>query len=93
VALAQEGGHHGQQQQAQQPGLEGHQPAGQQHERHGILALGQHLAHEHGAREGLAAGPLQLVVERTVFELVEVELGGMLHETDGRLVGEQVAEQ
>ena len=93
VRLAQEGGHHGQQQQPQQPRLEGHQPAGQQHERHGVLALGQHLAHEHGAREGLAAGALQLVVEGAVLELVEVELGRVLHEADGGLVGEQVAEQ
>ena len=58
-----------------------------------VLALAQHLAHEHGAGEGLAAGALQLVVEGAVFELVQVELGGVLHEADGRLVGEQVAEQ
>ncbi len=44
-------------------------------------------------RQGLAAGPLQLVVEGAVLKLVEVQLGGVLHQADGGLVGEQVAEQ
>jgi len=93
VRLAEEGGHHGQQQQPEQPGLEGDEAAGEEHEGDEILALAEDLAHEHGAGEGLAAGALELVVEGAVFELVEVEAGGVLHEADGGLVGEQVAEQ
>ena len=93
VRLAQKGRHHGHQQQQQQPGVERHQAHGQKAHRNGILGLAEHLRHEHGAGKRLATGPLQLVVEGAVLELVEVELGGVLHQADGGLVGEQVAEQ
>ena len=58
-----------------------------------VLQRGQQQGEQADPPHGLPPGPLQLVVQLGVLELLEVERGRVPHELDAGPVGEQVAQQ
>ena len=93
VGLAQERGEHRDDQQDQEPGDVHRERRGQRHQGDEILQRREEHGEEPDAAHRLPAGPLQLVVDLGVLELLQVEGGRVLHQLDAGAVGEQVAQQ
>jgi hypothetical protein len=56
-------------------------------------ACDKHHAHERGTAGSLGAGALEFVVKSGVFELIQVECGGMANNTHRRVVVHQIAQK
>ena len=58
-----------------------------------ILRLAEQLPHQRHPPAGLAARPLELVLELGVLEIFEVERRRMLHQADARGIGHPFRKQ
>ena len=76
-----------------QPRIEGHQTRAQKKNGDDVLKLSQYLRHQYSSVGSLAASTLQLVVKLGVFKLKQVQLGCVLHDIDRGSVGDQVTKQ
>jgi hypothetical protein len=93
VRLAEHAGHHRDGEQGEQPRVERGERDDERRERQRVLPHAQQLREQPHPPRGLPPRALELVVERRVLELREVERGGVLHEAHARRVGEAVAQQ
>ena len=93
VGLAEEAREHGQPQQQQEPRVEGEQRGHERGEGERALAHAEQERDEGEPTDGLSPGPLQVVVELRVLEVLQVERGGVLHQPHAHAVAEKVAEQ
>ena len=93
MGFAEKGRDHRQDQDEDQPGVEGHQAGAQEEHGNDVLYLGEHLRHEDGAARCLTAGAFELVIKGGVFKLVEVQPGGVANQVYRGAVGEEVAQQ
>jgi hypothetical protein len=91
VGLAQERGQHRDHQQQQQPGYVHRQRHAQRHQGDHVLDRGEQQGAD--APHRLAPGPLQLVVQLGVLELLQVERRRVAHQLHAGAIGEEVAEQ
>ena len=93
VGFAEKRRQHRDDQQEQQPGDVDRQRHAQRHERDQVLDRRQQQGEQPDATHRLPAGPLQLVVDLRVLELLQVERGRVAHELDAGAVGEEIAQQ
>ncbi len=93
VGFAQEGGDHGGDQEDQKPGRKHDQAGGKRDQGEHVLADIKKRSEQPEPAGGLAAGTLEFVVKHRVFELRQVEPGGVLHEFYADAIGEAIAEQ
>ncbi len=70
-----------------------HQPRGKARHCYGILRLAEELADQAAAPGRLPARALELVLQLAVFEILEVERCGVLHQPKARLVAGTAPEQ
>ena len=93
MGLAQQRGEHRHHQQHQQPGDVHRQRGGERDQGDQILQRRQQHGEQPDPSHRLPPGPLQLVVDLGVLELLQVERRRVLHQLDAGPVGEQVAQQ
>ncbi len=93
MGLAQERRQHRDHQQQQQPGYVDRERRGQGDQGDQVLQRRQQHRKQADAADRLPPGPLQLVVDLRVLELLQVEIGGVLHELHAGPVGEQVSQE
>ena len=93
MGLAEERRENCQREEQQQPGDVDRDRNGQRDERDQVLEAGEYAGEEPDPPHRLPAGPLQLVVDLGVLELLEIERGRVLHQLNAGAVGEQVAQQ
>jgi len=61
--------------------------------RDAVLHLAEQLAHQVHPAHGLAPCPVQFVLQVGVFEILQVQLGGVFHQAHAGDVGEQLRQQ
>lgn len=93
VCLADEGRNQRNRQQHDQPGRVDHQAHRQADHGNGVLHLAEQLAHQVHAVHGLASRAIQLVLPVRVFEILQIQLRGMFHQTHAGGVVEQLRQQ
>ena len=77
----------------QEDRLERDDRAAERHDGQRVLSHGQYLAEQTDAANGLPSRALQEIVEGRIFELRQVERGGVLHDANADAIREQVAEE
>ena len=82
-----------QDQQHDQPRRVEDQPRAEADHRHDVLKLAEQLRHQRHAPARLPPRPLQLVLERGILEILEVQRCGVFHQADARRVADLVAQQ
>ena len=93
MGLAEEGRHEREEEQHDQPRRDDDEAGGEGDDGDEVLPLVEHLPDEAEAARRLPPGALELVVEVGVLEVLQVQLGGVLHQPHRRLVREEVAEE
>ncbi len=92
-AFPYERGNNGDDQDQQEPWIEGYQTGAEEQHRDQVLRLAQDHTHQCGAAGGLGAGAFQFVVKIGVFKLIQVERGCMADDPHGGIVVHQIAQQ
>ena len=93
MGLAQEARQHRCQQQRQEPRTVHENGRRQGSQGQDILTYREQLREQADPACGLPLRPLQLIVERGVFEMTQIERGGMAYELLADMVGAKIAEQ
>ncbi|MNV19490.1 hypothetical protein D3C71_1103550 [compost metagenome] len=93
MRFADEGRHQRHCQQQDQPGRVHQQAHRQAGHGDGVLHLAEQLAHQVHPAHGLAPRAVQLVLQVRIFEVLQVQLGGVFHQPHAGDVGEQLGEQ
>ena len=82
MRFAEEGRHQGEKQECYKPWRIDDEACGEACHRHQVLRLAQHLPHQRHPPAGLAARPLELVLELGVFKIFQVQRCRVLHQAD-----------
>ena len=93
MRLAHEGRHQCDQKQRDEPWRKQPQAGGKAQDGDQILRLAEHLAEQGHPPHGEPAGAVEPVLQFAVFEVFEIELGGMLHEPDAGIGVEPIGEE
>ncbi len=93
VGLAQQRGEHRDHEEHQQPGDVDRDRDAERRQGDQVLQRRQQHGEEPDPPHRLPPGPLQLVVDLRVLELLQVERRGVLHQLDAGPVGEEVAQE
>src|SRR5947209_4269443 len=93
MRLTDEARHYCNCQQQQQPRIEDKQRCTERDERYDILSRREQLRKQCDTPDGLPTRSFQLIVEDRIFEVKQIERRRVLHQTDARMIAEEIAEQ
>ena len=83
----------GEREEQEQPRIVHDERGAEREQRDEVLSHGEQHRDQADASGRLAARALQVIVEFGVFELREIQGGGVPHEADADVIGEEIAEQ